>query len=100
MFQFSVYQCGESLLVLISFASSCWEVRAVNKTQIVDFIADYLQNWLEDNVKENLFIEMKKTVDSLPTKETFEKESVNLFEGYLKTRQDLFTEQLSKLQTI
>ena len=71
-----------------------------NKTQIVDFIADYLQNWLEDNVKENLFIEMKKTVDSLPTKETFEKESVNLFEGYLKTRQDLFTEQLSKLQTI
>ena len=43
---------------------------------------------------------MKKTVDSLPTKETFEKESVNLFEGYLKTRQDLFTEQLSKLQTI
>lgn len=71
-----------------------------NKTQIVDFIADYLQNWLEDNVNENLFIEMKKTVDSLPTKETFEKESVNLFEGYLKTRQDLFTEQLSKLQTI
>jgi hypothetical protein len=71
-----------------------------NKTQIVDFIADYLQNWLEDNVNENLFIEMKKTVESLPTKETFEKESVNLFEGYLKTRQDLFTEQLSKLQTI
>jgi glycosyltransferase involved in cell wall biosynthesis len=71
-----------------------------NKTQLVDFIADYLQNWLEDNVNENLFIEMKKTVDSLPTKETFEKESVKLFEGYLKTRQESFTEQLSKLQTI
>ena len=54
----------------------------------------------EDNVNENLFIEMKKTVESLPTKETFEKESVKLFEGYLKTRQESFTEQLSKLQTI
>jgi glycosyltransferase involved in cell wall biosynthesis len=71
-----------------------------NKTQLVDFIADYLQNWLEDNVNENLLIEMKKTVESLPTKETFEKESVKLFEGYLSTRQQSFTEQLSKLQTI
>jgi hypothetical protein len=71
-----------------------------NKTQLVDFIADYLQNWLEDNVNENLFIEMKKTVESLPTKETFEKESVKLFEGYLTTRRQSFTEQLSKLQTI
>lgn len=71
-----------------------------NKIQLVDFIADYLQNWLEDNVNENLLIEMKKTVDSLSTKETFEKESVKLFEGYLNTRQESFTEQLSKLQTI
>ena len=70
-----------------------------NKTQLPDFIADYLQNWLEDNVNENLFIEMKKTVDSLSTEETFKKESVKLFEGYLTTRQESFTEQLSKLQT-
>jgi hypothetical protein len=71
-----------------------------NRIQLVDFIADYLQNWLEDNVNEKLFIEMKKTIDSLPTKETFEKTSVKLFEGYLQTRQESFTEQLSKLQTI
>ena len=71
-----------------------------NKTQLVDFIADYLQNWLEDNVNENLFIEMKKTVDSLPTKETFEKESVSLFEKYISTRRESFEEQLSKLETI
>lgn len=71
-----------------------------NKIQLVDFIADYLQNWLEDNVNENLFIEMKKTIDSLPTKEFFEKESVELFNKYLTSRQESFTEQLSKLQTI
>jgi hypothetical protein len=71
-----------------------------NKTQMVDFIADFLQNWLEDNVNENLFIEMKKTIDSLPTKETFEKESVSLFEKYISKRCESFEEQLSKLETI
>jgi len=71
-----------------------------NKIQLVDFIADYLQNWLEDNVNENLFIEMRKTVESLPTKEFFEEESVKLFDKYLTSRQESFTEQLSKLQTI
>jgi hypothetical protein len=71
-----------------------------NKIQLVDFIADYLQNWLEDNVNEELFIGMKKTVDSLPTKESFEDESVKLFDKYLTSRQESFTEQLSKLQTI
>jgi hypothetical protein len=71
-----------------------------NKIQLVDFIADYLQNWLEDNVNENLYIEMKKTVDSLQTKENFEKEVVELFDKYLTLRQESFTEQLSKLQTI
>ena len=71
-----------------------------NKIQLVDFIADYLQNWLEDNVNETLFIEMKKTIDSLPTKDSFELESVKLFDKYLSTREESFTEQLSKLQTI
>ena len=71
-----------------------------NKIQLVDFIADYLQNWLEDNVNETLFIEMKKTIDSLPTKDSFESESVKLFDKYLSTREESFTEQLSKLQTI
>jgi hypothetical protein len=71
-----------------------------NKNQLVDFVADYLQNWLEDNVNENLFVEMKKTVGTLPTKEEFEKNSVTLFESYLSKRQESFEEQLSKLQTI
>lgn len=71
-----------------------------NKIQMVDFIADYLQNWLEDNVNENLHIEMKKTVESLQTKESFEKQVVSLFEKYIKSRRESFEEQLSKLETI
>jgi glycosyltransferase involved in cell wall biosynthesis len=71
-----------------------------NKIQMVDFVADFLQNWLEDNVNETLYVEMKKTVENLPTKEYFEKQSISLFEGYINTRLDSFEEQLNKLISV
>jgi len=70
-----------------------------NKNQIVDFIADFLQNWLEDNVKPELHEEMLKTVENLSTKEEFEKVTIELFEGYINTRLTSFEEQLSKFET-
>lgn len=69
-----------------------------NKIQMVDFIADYLQNWLEDNVNEALYTEMEKTSSELQTLEGFETEVVSLFEKYLTTRMESFEEQLNKLQ--
>jgi glycosyltransferase involved in cell wall biosynthesis len=71
-----------------------------NKIQMVDFVADFLQNWLEDNVKDSLYEEMLKTVENLPTKEYFEEKSVSLFEGYINTRLTSFEEQLTKLEII
>jgi hypothetical protein len=71
-----------------------------NKNQITDFAADFLQNWLEDNIKPELYNEMKTTVDSLSTKGEFYKNSVSLFEGYLETRLNSFEEQLNKLTEI
>lgn len=71
-----------------------------NKVQMVDYIADFLQNWLEDNVNPNLYSEMEKTVQTLNTKESFDKQSVELFEGYIQTRINSFEEQLTKLETI
>ena len=71
-----------------------------NKTQMVDFVADFLQNWLEDSINENLETEIIKTAENLSTKEDFEKISLNLFEGYLTKRLESFEEQLNKLQTI
>jgi len=50
-----------------------------NQIQLVDFIADFLQNWLEDNVNPGLYKGMEKTVSELPTKEEFETLSVSLF---------------------
>jgi len=71
-----------------------------NKIQMVDFVADYVQNWLEDNINPTMIEEMSKTVENIPTKEEFEKVSVSLFEGYVTKRLESFEEQLSKLQTI
>jgi len=71
-----------------------------NKIQMVDFVADYVQNWLEDNINPDMIEEMLKTVENLSTKEEFEKVSVSLFEGYVTKRLESFEEQLSKLQTI
>jgi len=71
-----------------------------NKTHIVDVIADHLQNWLEDNINDELINKMKETVNSLPTKEDFNKQAVALFDDYFSARLTSFEDQLSKLQTI
>jgi hypothetical protein len=71
-----------------------------NKIQLVDYVADFLQNWLEDNLNGSLFESMEKTVDELPSKETFDERVITLFDGYLNTRLSSFEEQLNKLVTI
>lgn len=71
-----------------------------NKLQLVDFVGEYLQSWLEDGIDEKLYDEMSKTIESLSTQEKFETTAVSLFEGYLNTRLNSFEEQLSKLETI
>ena len=42
---------------------------------------------------------MDETVAQLSTKEEFDNTVVELFSGYIKTREDSFTEQLNKLKT-
>ena len=68
-----------------------------NKNQVVDYIADFLQNWLEDNIKDDLYTEMDNTVSSLSNKETFYSKCTILFENYLSVRKSSFQEQLNKL---
>jgi len=71
-----------------------------NKVQIPDFIANYLQNWLEDNLNETLFEEMKKTSETQLSESDFEKQSVELFKHYIETRLNSFEEQINKLQPV
>lgn len=69
-----------------------------NKNEMVDFIADFLQNWLEDNISDQLLSEMEKTTNKLPTMDSFNREVVNHFQGYIHTRMESFQEQYNKLQ--
>jgi glycosyltransferase involved in cell wall biosynthesis len=61
-----------------------------------DIIADWTQNWLEDNISEEMYTNMKETVDKLPTKEQFENKTIELFTEYLELRAQSMEEQISK----
>ena len=69
-----------------------------NKVQIVDFVADFLQNWLEDNISEEMYEGMKKTISEQKTKEEFESMVINMFSDYIEKRTTSFEEQLNKFQ--
>lgn len=70
----------------------------IDETKMVDYIADFIQNWLEDNIKSSIYDEMDKTVNSLISKNEFESKVVELFNSYLQVRLLSFEEQLNKLK--
>lgn len=65
-------------------------------TLMSDFIADYIQNWLEDNIKPDLYTKMEETAKRFTDKQKFDTTVSSVFEGYMNTRADSFEEQLSK----
>jgi glycosyltransferase involved in cell wall biosynthesis len=69
-----------------------------DQTLFADVIADFVQNWLEDNINPAIYEEMKKTVDQLSDKHKFESTVVTLFGGYLNLRADAFEQQISKTE--
>jgi hypothetical protein len=71
-----------------------------NKTIIVDVLADYIQNWLEDNLNPELFSNMEKTMESISDLEEFESKTIDLFSRMFELRITSFEDQLSKLETI
>jgi hypothetical protein len=71
-----------------------------NKTIIVDVLSDFIQNWLEDNLNPELFDRMKSTVESIPSKESFESNVISLFNELFEKRLQSFEDQLSKFETI
>lgn len=71
-----------------------------NKTIIVDVLSDFIQNWLEDNLNPELFVNMDKTMESISTVEKFESDTLKLFSRMFELRITSFEDQLSKLETI
>ncbi len=68
------------------------------KILLPDFIADYIQNWLEDNISGELFDGMNKTAEMFKNREDFELNTVKLFQGYIDVRIESFENQLSKTE--
>jgi len=69
-----------------------------DQTILPDLVADYAQNWLEDNIDPQIFDKMKDTVNRYTDKQKFESTVVSLFEGYFNTRADSFENQISKTE--
>jgi glycosyltransferase involved in cell wall biosynthesis len=67
-------------------------------TMLPDFVADFTQNWLEDNIKPELFENIQSTSGKFKNKEQFESKSLELFDSYIKTRVESLELQLSKLE--
>jgi hypothetical protein len=65
---------------------------------LCDVIADFIQNWLEDNITPELYDSMKKTVENYTNKQEFESKIISLFENYLTLRADSFEQQISKTE--
>jgi len=64
---------------------------------MVDVVAEYAQNWLEDNISDSLYDAGQTTVSPYQSKSDFETNVLTTFNGYLSTRLDNFQTQLDKL---
>lgn len=65
---------------------------------IVDIVANFTQNWLEDNINSELYVEMEKTSSKYNNKNNFDSQVTKTFGEYFETRHKLFVEQLDKLK--
>ena len=69
-----------------------------DQTIIIDVIADFIQNWLEDNIKPELYENMVKTAEKFSDKQKFESTVIKQFEDYLNFRAGAFESQINKTE--
>lgn len=65
---------------------------------IVDIIAEFIQNWLEDNISNKLYDSGIETAETYSKRENFENKTVELFESYINTRLEIFETQYNKIK--
>jgi glycosyltransferase involved in cell wall biosynthesis len=65
---------------------------------IHDILAEFIQNWLEDNINSELYEKGIETASQFNDSSKFEKTVINLFESYLNTRKESFESQLEKIK--
>jgi len=65
-----------------------------DKIQTIDIIAEFIQNWLEDNISEKLYEEGLKTSSEYMDQSVFEDKVVDLIESYVTNRIESLESQL------
>ena len=65
---------------------------------LVDILAEYIQNWLEDNIAEKLYTSGLETAEKYSNFESFENKSVELFNEYISKRLEIFESQYNKIK--
>jgi glycosyltransferase involved in cell wall biosynthesis len=66
--------------------------------KIVDILAEFIQNWLEDNISDTLYSAGISTASNFQNQELFDIRVTSLFNSYLETRRETFVEQLEKIK--
>lgn len=66
--------------------------------QVVDVLAEFIQNWLEDNISEKLYQAGYETASRYMNEMLFDEQVNNIFQEYLNVRRESFSEQLEKLK--
>lgn len=69
-----------------------------DQTIISDVLAEFIQNWLEDNINPEIYSHMKSTIGIFQNKKEFENKTCSFFEEVLNQRADSFEKQLSKTE--
>jgi len=70
-----------------------------NKNSLADVVADFVQNWLEDNISPELYTEMETTASKYTSMDKFKADVLSTFSDMINKRMTSFEEQLNKLET-
>jgi hypothetical protein len=66
--------------------------------RLEEFISDFIQNWLEDNISPDLYNNGIETGEKYKNSENFKDSVVDKFSGYMDTRIEIFENELNKQQ--
>ncbi len=66
--------------------------------KLIDYTADYIQNWIEDNISEKLYSNGLETSKSYQDHKKFNETVIDLFGKYLEAREEYFSQQINKFK--
>jgi hypothetical protein len=69
-----------------------------NPNEILEYVVNFLQSWLEDTINPELYENITKTAEKYEDQQGFENKVIELFGSYLEVRKTSFQDQLNKLE--